>query len=1537
MSHIIKSNFNYWFGFGIILGIIASAAAEQTTPQNLVQQRYWWLDEIRTVAHELSRVRTGKVSEWPQISIPAGLGVLPAPRNSGPIKIDGQLIETTWKKASRFPVGPIFPDFQEGPFTLWISAVCDNTNVYLAIESPCDLSHLGTITRPGVMFEINGKTYNITTSTGKIHEAAIHNTSSGQGIELALPLPKGRISLSFFPEVLRQPKGQSPPDLKYLGLDRHKKAVWLNPININLIPADAAIRFSSDKYFRPTRLTYQIHQKQKPEQKKEVSLRTGKDGTISYYHWQQKVQGKDFHLEGFFYQEPIRETLQTAREMAQRLMDMDLAEPDVRAYRKLIAQLETKLRPDSASSDNSQRELYCQARRLRARIHRSMLDSPLLFVKRHPYYAGHIYDDYLTWRPGGGIYVIENPSATPADQKIHTIIDPTSPETLGQGVYRDPDLNWDGKQLVFAHKGENNGSTSLYEIGIDGRGLKQLTDPEHQCTTKPPVRALGAGRHDITPTYLPDDRIVFTSTRPAGRVPCFNSEVDVLHIMNGNGSDIRCLSINNVNEFDPAVLPDGRILYGRWEYVDKTALYMQSLWTMLPDGTGETALFANNTAKPTAVLDARPVPGTHLIAASLTPHNGQAVGAIAVIDPHKGKNSLDAIVNFTPEYPIRMDQGLRDGPSDPWPLSKHDILFSNNAIGGHGIIELADRYGHRECIHAEQDISCYAPMPIKPRPRPRVIPDAIRERNSGDFLVSDIYHGLKNVQRGDIKQLRIVEETTRTSGIPGGGRWWNQAFLISWQGAYVVKNILGVVPVHEDGSAYFEVPAGRAVYFQALDEKGREIQRMRTFVQASPGVTRSCIGCHENKMIAPPNGKRPLAQKHPPARPQPESWGSGFIDYATMVQPILDQHCVQCHGGKNGIAGGIDLTGGWTWAFNISYETLIKNNLVGFIRCHNSDTTSSDILSPRTIGSGAAKLTELLNSGHKDRIPKLSKQERDLFLAWMDTNSNYYGTWNWTEYATCDSILKAGSELKQVMTQAGCNECHSGAIGNDWVNLKSPKYSRILRAPLKKTEGGTGLGWCRKRKAQTGRLPLVTQRNLPPDVFRPPTWPKRDPAGEVNTPFESTENPHYQAMLKIIQQARRQALTRARVDMPDAHINPGLCRQFYPSPTPEIAPHLSAQTDAEGIVRLSWNRSAEAIGLNFDLYRGRMPYFKPQQENLVHSTTMFQFTDYQAPTGPQYYALMAGSKDQYSKPVYAMVEVPFQKPPSPPTSLNATPKPGEVKLNWSAADDSETRFNIYRAESNTNSFRKLNPVPIMATEYLDTGLVSGKKYRYIIRTLNRRNRESQNSLEVIAAALPERKEPVFSTSFTQGLNAVYMDNQKLTGKKFGQAASKNQSLDVSQGGHVIYPNQPEFALTSRLSVECWINLQKTDQMPVLISCGQWRDKGWFLQKLGGVWRWHIGGVDCDGGKVPAQQWIHLAGIFDGNHAHLYQNGKKVASIPCHPNRTPWPGPLFVGQYGPGPGTQYQVFGKIDDIKIYRRALTRKEIEKKFTTGRSKDH
>ncbi len=914
------------------------------------------------------------------------------------------------------------------------------------------------------------------------------------------------------------------------------------------------------------------------------------------------------------------------------------------------------LRP--AAADDSPAERSEQETELLAQ-----LDAPLLFVKRYCYLGIHIYDTYYKWRPGGGIYVIENPADPPNRQRIRAVIDPATGETLGEGIYSEPEISWDAQRVLFCFKGQADGSTGIYEIGIDGSGLRCLSDP---CETCDDYKGSQSGQHDVGPAYLPDGRIVFTSTRFSGLVPCNNTGVDILHVMNADGSGMHPISVNNVNEFDPSVLPDGRILHGRWEYVDKTALTQQSVWTVFPDGTNETAFFANNMVHPEAVLDARPVPGAeHLMIGTFTPHNSPPRGTIAFVDFRLGKNDPGAIVNLEhPDNPTH-DRG---NSCEPWPLSKDTVLYSGRPQGHKlNAIMMIDRRGRRVVVHSDPNIDCHSPMPVKPRPRPPVLGSKDEaDQPAGRFFLQDVYRGLTGVRRGEVKWLRVIEETSRVSPTPGGA--YNQTFLLSGALAFSVKNFLGIVPVEPDGSAYFEVPSGRAIYFQALDADGRLIQSMRTFVKAAPGVTRSCIGCHEYKYGAPHAQEPPKAFGRMPDRPKPESWGSGFVDFPSMVQPILDEHCVSCHGGEKGIDAKLDLSGGWTEHFSIGYENLISRrktqltaSLIAGIDCMNGTALwSAQIFPPRAHGSGAAPLAEILVSGHDGYIPDLTRPERDLIMAWIDTNGLYHGTWDYTDHGCA---VKAWGGIKNAliaeMQKAGCVRCHGSGnrvtrFENDWFNLKRPEMSRILRAPLAEGKAGGGLAGCRDRKVdpKQQRIRILVGGSyahavLPVSAFAPREITAADDDGRPVLSFASTEDPHYQAMLGIIRDGRRRALATPRVDMPGANVQAGLCRHLRPPSLPQKLPPLQARADREGIVHLSWQRSAETIGLLAELHRSTAARFTPGPDTLLATTRLFRYADADVPAGPQHYALVLRSQSQRSTPIH--------------TSVTVSPPPSEVK------------------------------------------------------------------------------------------------------------------------------------------------------------------------------------------------------------------------------------------------------------------------------------
>jgi hypothetical protein len=158
-------------------------------------------------------------------------------------------------------------------------------------------------------------------------------------------------------------------------------------------------------------------------------------------------------------------------------------------------------------------------------------------------------------------------------------------------------------------------------------------------------------------------------------------------------------------------------------------------------------------------------------------------------------------------------------------------------------------------------------------------------------------------------------------------------------------------------------------------------------------------------------------------------------------------------------------------------------------------------------------------------------------------------------------------------------------------------------------------------------------------------------------------------------------------------------------------------------------------------------------------------------------------------------------------------------------------------------------------------------------------------------------------------------------------------LQLGPTGFATFHPQPELAPHKAVSVECWVKIDKESPMPVVLSHGAFLSSGWFLQRYGGGWRWHLAPVSCDGGRPVVGRWTHLVGTFNGQRACLYQDGKLAASVDCFPNGTPWDGPLVIGQYSQQ-ADSYQVQGQIAGVKIYARALRAEEAAAKFAAGRS---
>jgi hypothetical protein len=701
---------------------------------------------------------------------------------------------------------------------------------------------------------------------------------------------------------------------------------------------------------------------------------------------------------------PIEQVLERGQKLlAERRRQAINVDASAQAFESLAARLKTV--PADLKSPQ-RRELYLQAH---AEVRRLVLANPLLnidkllFVKRYTYHSSHIYTDYFdgSSQVGGNLCVL---SPVAPDGKVTELV-----PQLNGGIFGRFDLSFDARKVVFAYKKPGRGYR-IYEVGIDGAGLRQITqDADDEAEL---VKQFHHGYDDLDPCYLPDGKIMFVSTRSRRAVLCHNSfTTSNLFVMTADGKKLECVSGNTTSEFTPSMMNDGRVLYTRWEYVDKGCGDVQSLWSMRPDGSGAAHVYKNNVALPSTLIDARCIPDSHRLIAVGAPHMPLAVGPLVLIDIHITQLTPAAMTNLTPEigYPPHAGYpGAKFGfYKEPYPLSENVFLVCYNPgplpkePAGYGIY-VFDTTGGRELLYQDPVISSFQPIPLRPRPVPPII-SAIASRedhpakDTATLFMADVYEGLTGIARGTVKYVRIMEDTPKPwepgYGSPSRGDSCGlQNPVISLNGHFTVKKLHGVVRVEQDGSAYFRVPAGKNLYFQALDEKYMELQRMRTFVNLMPGEHRSCIGCHESRKHTPAvRTGIPIALGQPiqTIMPQPGDHGLRTVHYPVDVQPVLDKYCLSCHSGAKAQAQ-LDLSSDPTTQFCVSYENLIRRRLVNNIDV-NPRSAYIPAEPPLTFGSHRSKMIEKIQNGPCKA--NLTQEEFVRLVTWIDSNAPYYGNY----------------------------------------------------------------------------------------------------------------------------------------------------------------------------------------------------------------------------------------------------------------------------------------------------------------------------------------------------------------------------------------------------------------------------------------------------------------------------------------------------------------------------------------------------------------
>ena len=685
-------------------------------------------------------------------------------------------------------------------------------------------------------------------------------------------------------------------------------------------------------------------------------------------------------------------------------------------------------------------------RRLCAVRRQALLTSPLLdinelvFVKKHRAQFNHLCDQYYGRNliPGGGIFVLRNPFLLGTEPEQRNVLADSVVQSgrlagskLNSGAFATLDLDYSGQKIAFGYV-EATGTTDhlshldltkghwdrgrclhIFTSNLYGGDLKQITDGTW---------------NDFYPCFLPNDRIAFVTERRGGYLRCGRECPNyTIFDMNQDGSFMRCLSYHETNEWAPSVSNDGKIIWTRWDYIDRHGCTVHHPWKMSLNGSDPRQIQGNYTIRGKRAdteMDVRAIPDSGKLIATGGPHHGQNYGSLVVIDPSQApkedQDDMAAVKRLTPDVRFPESQGGAQVWGFPYPLSEdlflavadYSILASEAsqgkpAIEGRYRIYLLDRFGNRELIYRDSQIGCATVIPVQARTKPVVVPELVEpgkipsqeylplpereiaKRPQATVTLANIYQSDRPWPEGTkISALRVVQ--VYPMSVPSGPRPHEVGFreASSQDSVNLVRGVLGTVPVESDGSAHFTVPAQAELLFQALDEQGNAVQSMRSGTYFQPGDNVSCVGCHEpHGAITRSDSALPIAFKRAPSALQPGCEGSRPANFVELVQPILERHCVECHAkpeSKTFSLAREPYVNGWYQ----SYQNLMAHGY-GFYNYGNSVRTI-----PGQFGAKKSPLLPLLDEtnasgGHYG--VKLTNEEKRAIGLWLDMLSPFYG------------------------------------------------------------------------------------------------------------------------------------------------------------------------------------------------------------------------------------------------------------------------------------------------------------------------------------------------------------------------------------------------------------------------------------------------------------------------------------------------------------------------------------------------------------------
>lgn len=575
----------------------------------------------------------------------------------------------------------------------------------------------------------------------------------------------------------------------------------------------------------------------------------------------------------------------------------------------------------------------------------------------------------------------------------------------------DLKLHWDADRILFSMPTENDHHWQVFEVGVDGKNLKQITNglPEHLDF--------------FDATYLPDGKIMAAANMGVHGVPCVSGDDEVGNfcIIDPKDNNIRRITFDQDANWGPVVMNNGRVMYVRWEYTDLTHYFSRIVMHMNPDGTEQRSLYGSGSVFPTSIYDVQPIPDhpTQFVGIISGHHGTQRSGRLIIFDPAISRKEEKGMVqelpfSKRPIVPIVKDEmvdGVWPQFLKPQPLNKDYYVvtakLAPNTLWG---IYLVDKFDNLTLIHEQEGEGLVYGIPLAKKETPPVIPDKTNlNSKESTVFIQDIYEGegLQGVPRGTVKELRVfayeyaylkTKSDHNAQGIQSG---WD------------IKRLLGTVPVEEDGSVMFKVPANTPISLQPLDSEGRAIQWMRSWLTGQPGETVSCVGCHEDQNQIP-IPKRVLASKKAPQTLSKPEGGVRSYTFDLEMQPILDKNCIACHNGESALA---DFTGGKKDQLGYGLSYLKIHPYVH----RQGPEAGMKVLYPYEYHASVSPLVKMLKDGHYG--VKLTDKEWRALYNWIDFNAPDKGT-----FAAKD-LPQEGDQINRRMY---LNDKYSVGISVDW-------------------------------------------------------------------------------------------------------------------------------------------------------------------------------------------------------------------------------------------------------------------------------------------------------------------------------------------------------------------------------------------------------------------------------------------------------------------------------------------------------------------------